>query len=270
MGSCKLCKNNTIQIKLTDIDLQKCVNCGLISDHIDYQEEYLKKVYDELYKGRGKEQHYLSHDREYKLLLSGRTPRIGWHKKKGLEIIRKIRAKNVFEFGSGIGLFGHVLKQYNIEYSSIEFDLDTAGKNMKINGENACSVGSISSFEFKRTYDAIVAFEVVEHLSDLHNALININNGLKNGGSFIFSVPNFDKRLINNNKLSQDRPPIHINFFTKSDYRFLNDYDFEVIAIFERPYPFIGNKMKYWKLFLLRKYIGSTLVFHVVKKTKYK
>lgn len=54
------------------------------------------------------------------------------------------------------------------------------------------AVESLPNISFKKSFDVITAFDVLEHVQDLENTFSEIEKKLKLGGLFIFGVPVYD------------------------------------------------------------------------------
>ncbi len=268
MSLCKVCSSPKLKpVNLLDTNcLLECVDCGLISDHLLYKNDELKKLYADIYDLTSETRTYDEHERDFKNKLENPDYRIrlGWHRKRALSVINNDHSKDIsiFEFGAGIGaMYSHLKK---MDYSSIEFDAATVKKNLILNPENNVVEGDITNFEFKKKFNYIIAFEVLEHVSDLQKALSNIKNGLKQNGAFIFSVPNFYKYdRLKNNKLHQELPPVHLNFFHLGNEKFFNKMGFKVVSIHCKPYPALDGLRRHLIPFLSGNFAkkGSTLLF---------
>jgi SAM-dependent methyltransferase len=268
MKLCKACLSPELNpVNLLDTTcLLECVDCGLISDHLRYTNDELKRLYADIYNLTSVTRTYDEHEKDFKNKLENPdyTIRLGWHRKRALSIINNDNNKDIsiFEFGAGIGAMYSHLKEF--DYSSIEFDASTVKKNLILNPKNNVIEGDICNHQFNEKFNYIIAFEVLEHVSDLQKALSNIKNGLKPKGLFIFSVPNFYKYdRLKNNKLHQEPPPVHLNFFHIGNERFFNQMGFKVESIQCKPYPALRGLKRHFIPFLSGNFTqkGSTLLF---------
>lgn len=75
--------------------------------------------------------------------------------------------------------------------------------------------GSINDIRFERTFDIILAYEVVEHLKDPVVSFSNIFNHLKDGGTFIFSTGNAKsmRAKLYGKRWSYFLPPQHLFYY---------------------------------------------------------
>lgn len=260
---CKVC-NSDFQTVNTKHQLVCCINCNLVFSKRQFTDDEFVETYNRLYNTSNQ---YKVHIKQYEDLLSGKHINIGYLKKKVLKLLLENNVKKVAEVGAGIGMVGHYLNGKKVDYLGIELDAETSLRAQKLNlnviqGDFKC----LDTFEEK--FDAIVAFEVMEHLQDLDAYFKIIQNKIKVGGFLGFTVPNYDKRLNYTNpkdNLYQSGPPVHLNFFTiKSLNAIALRYGFSVILCYEKKFPyFTWKKITTYKFFfkaLFSKYYGSTLI----------
>lgn len=152
-------------------------------------------------------------------------------------IVRQIDKKSeVLDIGCASGLIGYILKEYKectvdgIEYDKKAYEV-AKSKNIYRDIYNF-SISEKNSKEYKKfcdenkKYDYIIFADVLEHLVDPWNALINSSRMLKDGGSIIVSLPNIAhldiiKALIDN-EFNYTRWGIldstHLRFYTASSF----------------------------------------------------
>lgn len=102
---------------------------------------------------------------------------------------RWLPSGRVLEIGTGLGAFAHRLAE---RYDVLGMDLDPvvvarAFRGSKVNGV----VGSAYELPVSdRSIDAVVLFDVLEHLAETDRALAELRRVLKPGGLVLMSVPN--------------------------------------------------------------------------------
>jgi cyclopropane fatty-acyl-phospholipid synthase-like methyltransferase len=204
------------------------------------------------------------------MLLSSQSISIGSFRANIIKKnILKSKCASVLEIGSGIGLIGSYIKKKNknIRYLGIEID------HVSYEKSQALGLDTINSdFKIMETleegFDVVMLWEVLEHLQDLEAFLKLAYNRLNDGGKIILSTPNYDK--INNSpkreedNLYQDGPPIHLNFFTKTNIEnIFNLYNFKNCKITIKRFPY--RQLKSFRYYiniikaLFNKYHGSTI-----------
>lgn len=267
--TCKVC-NSEIKPINTKYDLVKCDGCKLVFCKNKYSDQTFINVYDELY---NQTKQYDTHIKESESLIEEKQPAIGLVKLKVLKFLIKQKINSVAEIGAGVGIVAKYFQSKNKQYNGIELDLKTvkraqkAGLNIK-NGDFK-DLNNLPDLQ-----DAVVAFEVIEHLQDLNELFLIFQERIKSKGYFGFTVPNYNKRLnFNNpgNKIYQSPPPIHLNFFTVESLRNISDfYGFDVVFCVEKRFPyFIRNSRKTYKNFIrgfFGKYRGPTIMAVIQKK----
>ena len=99
--------------------------------------------------------------------------------------------------------------------------------------------------------DAVVMWEVIEHIWDVHQYLGALTKGLSPGGVLLLNTPNYLRRAYRDNLEREPSPamspPVHLNFFTaESLVKTLIGCSLEVTAVIKRrlyaPFPLtLGN-----------------------------
>lgn len=268
VDKCKFC-GGEIQLINKTYHLVECLNCFLIFSRKKYSQNELKAVYNHLYNDDNPKYSTYSIF-EYEQLKNGIT-NIGYNRERLIKNYINNNSK-ILEIGSGIGLIGcYIQKNYpNSPYTGVEID-EKINDKAKLFGLNVQlgDFGVIGDFENK--FDIVLMWEVLEHIQDLKKCLSLISNRLTKGGLFIFSVPNYDKKFnykFSGDKIFQDGPPIHLNFFRrKSIEKLFESDDFEILSFRKKKFPYFNFK-SYKQMFLrifLGKYEGSTL-FCVLRK----
>jgi ubiquinone/menaquinone biosynthesis C-methylase UbiE len=93
------------------------------------------------------------------------------------------------------------------------------------------------SFE-DATFDAVVSFETVEHLSDISRYLEEVHRVLKPGGSFIVSTPKVRKTT------KRPKNPHHAVEFSEEDFRALLEQYFPAVEMYGQMR--IQGNLHYW------------------------
>lgn len=267
-SNCKICSKTIKNINAT-YQLVECDNCGLIfSENIFTQEEFVK-VYNELYNGANSS--YQRHSKvEFEKLKAGKIS-IGKNRTNlvNRNIVKNSNCKSVLEIGSGIGLVGSYirLKNTTIKYTGVELDKEAYLKSKSL-GLNTFNGDFQEISKFNESFDVIMLWEVIEHLQDLNLFLELAYSKLNEGGTIILSTPNYNKILNYPNgkkdKLYQNEPPIHLNFFTADNIQAVFKFKgFSSVEIREKKFPYVEkNIMQFIKntlKALMGKYYGPTL-----------
>jgi 2-polyprenyl-3-methyl-5-hydroxy-6-metoxy-1,4-benzoquinol methylase len=250
--------------------LVECVDCKLVFCKQIFSQDEFVETYDRLYNNSNS---YQKHQKEYDDLKNGRKVSIGYPKKVVMDFLFKNQIKSYTEIGAGIGLVAKYIHNHGLNYFGLELDQSSVEKAKALNLPVVQGDFSLlESLEFKT--EAVVAFEVMEHIQDLESYLKFIFLHLIPGGYYGFSVPNYDKIKNYKNretKIFQSPPPIHLNFFTKSSLKNLaENHGFEIVLLKEKKTPYFNyNRFDTYKFLfkaLMGKYYGPTLMCVFKKK----
>lgn len=106
------------------------------------------------------------------------------------------RVKKVLEVGCGLGGFAKILHEKGFDVVASDTSAFIIEKAKRLNPNVKFFISNIeSNIKVKDSgYDAIFAFEVMEHLVNPEKALKNLKRKLKPGGLLIFTTPYPTKR----------------------------------------------------------------------------
>lgn len=266
---CKVCDSKIMLIN-KKFNLVECEECKLVFCKNIFSDQTFINVYDQLYNTTHQ---YEKHIQESKTLIKEKQPSIGRVKSKVLNYLIKEQVIDVAEIGAGVGIVAKYFQDRDINYYGIELDSKTVERAQKarLNIENGDFTVLLNLIHQQ---DAVVAFEVVEHLQDL-NALFSIlQKQIKVSGYFGFTVPNYNKRLNFKNpgsRVYQSPPPIHLNYFTTESIKNISTfYGFKVIFCKEKRYPYfiLGRKSTYTNLLkgAVGRFRGPTIMAVIQKQ----
>lgn len=156
----------------------------------------------------------------------------GYFDRINLDILKNIPiyAKKILEIGCGTGALGYKYKQSNsrCEYHGIELSEKAVDYAISQNRLDSIQIGdieksSLNNFGFdKESFDCIIYGDVLEHLIDPWNTIINHSEYLKQNGLIISSIPNISNfsiiyQLLKGKWTYQDEGLLdrtHLRFFT--------------------------------------------------------
>ncbi len=137
------------------------------------------------------------------------------------------------DLGSGMGNFGKFLKNKFPSWEVVNSDFGS--KLPEIPNIKSIPLNFVENKINANTYNFISAWEVIEHIpyEKLKFVFENIFQGLKPGGFFIFSTPNFDSPLCKSFDFFAIAPPFHYLVFGERWLRryFLEMDGFEVFDV---------------------------------------
>jgi len=168
-----------------------------------------------------------------------------------VEISKKYLSKfeSFLEVGAGYGTFSEELKSRGLFDNIHSLELTPAlAKTCRKKGLNVIEL-AIEEMSSCDCYDAIAAFETLEHLFSPRNFLKSCLKMLKLGGILFMSMPSysgFDIRVLGIDSSSIDHE--HINLFNpKSISRLLEDEGFQILELFtpgELDVDIVRNKLE--------------------------
>src|SRR5205085_7137102 len=95
----------------------------------------------------------------------GKQPHLGYNKLKIIRSLSGRQCKHIAEIGAGVGIAGHYLQRKKLYYQGIELDTEAAqlAQRAGVNIRNA-SYHALTNFTKQ---DAVIAFEVLEHIDNI-------------------------------------------------------------------------------------------------------
>lgn len=151
-----------------------------------------------------------------------------WEFRQALHLLRKHRRNRqhkVLEVGVGRGAFLKQAKACGIDISGVELNNEGAESarrmGFRIFEQN---LGSLST-NFAESFDAVCAFQVLEHLPNPKSFLEQALALLKQDGLLILSVPNSEvaKQIDPERNELLDQPPHHMSHWSKEVFNFLEE-----------------------------------------------
>ncbi|EQD49882.1 Methyltransferase type 11 domain protein, partial [mine drainage metagenome] len=124
----------------------------------------------------------------------------------------------MLDIGSGAGHLSLMYLKKGWKINGVDFSSYAVDKTNKLLGGNYIRQGDAANPDFPaRTFDLIVASQVLEHLENPKKVLENWKNLLKDRGTLIIAVPNFDslgRKVFKSKWYGGLSVPRHFNHFT--------------------------------------------------------
>lgn len=215
---CQICSNpkteliqhTHVSLNSSGIDLVRCEQCGLVYLNPQPADEEISKLYSDDYFI----QWYSSEDkrefsRKYFFDLFAGDP------------FMTDSHGNLLDVGCGMGFFLEVAREWNWNVKGVELS-PYASAHCRENRNLDVHTGTLDSADYQSGYfDVITAFDVLEHLKDLHGFLSSVGRILKEDGVFIVIVPNYDgpvfqldRIICGFKKAPMPNVPEHLTYFT--------------------------------------------------------
>ncbi|MCK0125012.1 class I SAM-dependent methyltransferase [Gelidibacter sp. F2691] len=140
-----------------------------------------------------------------------------------LEILPKINKNDkVLEIGSGFGVFLKLLQAKNVEAEGIELNPEA----VKTCEKEKLKIHRILIDEFSEIhpeqFDIVCYFQVLEHITNVHDFIKSSLKTLKSNGQLVIGVPNNNPYLFVNDKHhTLNLPPHHAGLWNKKSLKSL-------------------------------------------------
>jgi len=186
--------------------------------------------------------------------------------------------KQVLDVGCYNGRIGSLLKANGNKVFGVDLS-EQALRMAQEKGIICLKADAVESLPFKnKTFDVVIAAEIIEHVFNLDNFILEIKRVLKTDGSLVLSTPNvasLGRRLL----LLLGRNPMieigietesagHIRYFVKESlFRLLAKYGFK-ISMFDSDVVNFDNSGRNFSRFLARIFhgLGKSLIVKAIKK----
>jgi SAM-dependent methyltransferase len=141
-----------------------------------------------------------------------------WEFDAAASIVGRLAPTNLLEIGSGDGLFLDKIRGLQINSEGIDINPDAVAKckqkGLKVRLQNV--------FEIAETFDAVVSFQVLEHMENLKSLMeFLVTKLVRPGGYLILAVPNPDGYLRELGVNLLDMPPHHNSCWGLPTFEFL-------------------------------------------------
>lgn len=165
--------------------------------------------------------------------------------------------ETVLEIGSGFGVFLSLLKSKGISAEGIELNPEALNvckeKDLNIHNE------LIETFALKNLdkYDVVCYFQVLEHITSVHDFVKNSLLALKPNGKLIIGVPNNNPYLFVNDKYhTLNLPPHHAGLWNKKSLKSLEQiFNVKLVSLEYEPLEKTYNQF-------LKTYIKNSNLFY--------
>lgn len=226
---CPLCQNEAKEtyhgmsgyVEGTSYNVFECSNCftSFVDPMLNLKEEY-EIIYggDDTKEGSYDYYYYLARGtKQIKKPLSvlKNFSAVFWGVIEALEKSNVPKDGKILEVGSGLGYLTYALNQEGYQAEGLDYS-ETAVAYAKKLYSNKHSSGTIEDFsqENKNKYDAVIATEVIEHVTDPAGFVASNLAVLKNGGTLILTTP--IKDIHPKGTIWETEPaPVHLWWFTE-------------------------------------------------------
>lgn len=194
--------------------LARCPRCGARFTVAVPTDAELEEIYNRLYSEGDSYQMHLDEVRRAQQTGGANAGR--YRTRIFLDRYSPEGGNRLLEVGCGVGTFMMAARARGWDVEGIDLS-ETAVQASREIHQIPVRVGSFFDLEFEpRAYDAIVTWEVLEHLIEPRAFLSRAKELLKPGGVLVFSVPNEDPKVPDPEiRGPASVPPVHLNFWDR-------------------------------------------------------
>lgn len=133
--------------------------------------------------------------------------------------INKFKEKRILEIGSSFGGFINILNKKGYKHVQAS-DMSTELFPKKLKNDFIILDLTNCEEQKNKSFDLILAFDVMEHINDTEKAVKNIKNLLSDKGIFIFCVPYpIKKHILDNYHTNMQLPHYYTNLFYRYGFK---------------------------------------------------
>ncbi|PLY08704.1 MAG: hypothetical protein C0626_12715 [Arcobacter sp.] len=231
IDNCIACDSNLVYNSFTKdgFTFQKCPQCNTLFVNPRPDESQLKWWYSN--------SKHAQHSNE--ILQNTESKRIELYETRIKNFLNRVptHINKILEFGCGNGISLQLLKKINPKLNLLGIDLTPASVESCKEKGIPCKLADINDFALDNnlSYDAVVSFEVIEHLVNPEFVLNSINTILKKDGFVYMSMPNYHSYdfLEIGEGYRNLFAPGHLNYFNPDSIKLLlKRCGFEDIQVF--------------------------------------
>ncbi|MEP7374126.1 MAG: class I SAM-dependent methyltransferase [Chitinophagaceae bacterium] len=219
--NCPLCDKNdyTKKYRLNSWNIVQCVQCNFVYVNPRLQKPELLKLYTDNYFDNPEVGYF--HYKENKELRKKNFQK--WIDDSINFFLNQGENCNALDIGCAAGYCLEIFKTKGWKPCGIELNREYAS-HLKQSGYKIYD-SPFSDIHFEEKYGIITLFDVVEHLTDLHEHFVKLHSILDNNGIIILITPDYNslQRKLLGKKWFQFKPIEHINYFSLTTFKKLTD-----------------------------------------------
>lgn len=192
--------------------MSRCADCSFL---FVSQRDPGMALYDELYEA---DETYAVMKRAAARAAAGMQglAELWWSKRFALRFLEgHVPGRSLLDVGCGPGEFLLVARRRGWHAHGVEPAPDPARQSASYGLDVFEGMLEDYAARTDRRFDAITAFEVLEHVPEPRSVLASMASLLKPEGRLLISVPNLDDPYMLRLRNAASIPPVHINFFNR-------------------------------------------------------
>lgn len=149
---------------------------------------------------------------------------------------RAAASGTLLDVGCSTGSFLFAARKHGWKVAGVEISPSAAHVAKQLTGA-AITVGTVTDHVVDITYDAVTAWEVLEHVMEPRAFVAACVDLLAPGGAFAISVPNWGSPWMRNSPHSEHWPPFHLTYWERGTLRDLfQQAGLDRIVVLEKPF----------------------------------
>lgn len=156
-----------------------------------------------------------------------------WEYQTALETLKKEGSKHVLELGCGDGSFLKMLHQSSVTAKGVDFIMSVPQE-----AKGDIIQADLNTFKPSESYEAVVSFQLLEHLEKPGLFLTNVYEMLYPGGLLILAVPNREGvyQFMPESDKGLDLPPHHATRWNRAALEWIGKkFHYETLAFITEP-----------------------------------
>lgn len=253
-NSCPLCgrRGGNVESVREDFVLLRCPECTLVHT---WPLTASRTLYDDAYTDDGEYHYYFSIAVKAQM---GKL-RVPWPMRRFLKSVKP--GGKLLDIGCSTGRFLLAAKRRGWDVSGVEVSKKAATIARDISGARV-GVGSVGDLRMGESFDAVTAWEVLEHVPDPVSFVTTAVSLLRRGGVLGLSVPNWDSPWMRQSRNPEHWPPYHLTFWNhKTLGRLFDQVGLDNALIKEKPFAW-GEEVGQMKWIYLPISLARSILLH--------
>jgi SAM-dependent methyltransferase len=225
--NCPLCTADEAEIVVfAEHALAACRRCGLV---FAPEVETNPSLYDEAYEEGGEYSYY----RDVARRAESGDLRLPWPMRRFLATIQPVG--RLLDVGCSTGRFLLAARRRGWDVAGVEPSASAAAVARRLADANV-TVGSVEEVGTAQ-FDAVTAWEVLEHTPDPVPFLRRLIGALKAGGVLALSIPNWGSPWTRKSRKTEHWPPYHLTFWCRgTTLELARRVGLEAVTVREKPF----------------------------------
>lgn len=238
LSLCPVCQTetSTIERQVNKYKILKCNNCEVV---FSWPLRASQDVYDSAYTKKGDYQKYI----DIGVDAESGAYHLTWAMRNFLKF--SMPKGKLLDIGCSTGAFMQSAKNMGWKVEGVEISYKAAAMAKKLTNSKVF-IGKVEEFQSDEKFDAITAWEVLEHVEDPLEFIESCQKLLKPNGILALSTPNWNSPWVKKSNKDEHWPPFHLTFWNRFTIKTLFDKsNLKVIRNSEKPFAWeeeVGKK----------------------------